>query len=149
MVLLPAVALRFGWPRSAVEAVALGLAIAAAAGLLLVGTLYWRGLDRRLRLGERAAHSRALAFADKAERPLLALAVLASLAFAGALAVSGWAPAVIAAGAMTLLSWLEYVNYYHRQLQHFDNWEDFKRLVTTARLKRAHMARDLTAFRRR
>jgi hypothetical protein len=41
-----------------------------------------------------------------------------------------WTPAVIAAGLLTLLAALEYMNYYHRQLQHFDNMADFKRLIT-------------------
>jgi hypothetical protein len=148
MIILPAVALKFGWPGSAIEAVALGLTITAAAGFLFIGALYWRGLDRRLRTGDGWAHKQALGFAGRAEWPLLVLTALATVAFAGALTMSGWTPPVIAAGAMSLLGWLEYINYYHRQLQHFDNWADFHRLVTTRRLKRAHMARDLAAFRR-
>jgi hypothetical protein len=60
----------------------------------------------------------------------------------------GWSRSNLGAGVLTLLAGLEYVNYYHRQLQHFDRLSAFKRLVTTGRLPRAHLARDLATYRR-
>jgi hypothetical protein len=48
---------------------------------------------------------------------------------------------------LTVLAMLEYINYYHRQLQHFDNAADLKRLLSGKGFKRSHMARELAAFR--
>lgn len=47
----------------------------------------------------------------------------------------------------SLLALAEYVNYYHRQLQHFDNWPDFHRLITGRGFRPAKMALDLAAWR--
>jgi hypothetical protein len=66
-----------------------------------------------------------------------------------ALWLVGWTTPVIAAAVLILLAALEYVNYYHRQLQHFDCWSDFKRLISTRQLRPSHMARDLAAHRKR
>jgi hypothetical protein len=52
----------------------------------------------------------------------------------------------IAATACAVLAALEYVNYYHRQLQHFDNWADFKRLIAGKGFRKSWMARDLDAM---
>jgi hypothetical protein len=59
----------------------------------------------------------------------------------------GWSRSVIAGAGLWLLAALEYVNYYHRQLQYFDNMADLKHLLTGRGLKPAHMARDLAAWR--
>lgn len=147
--LVPGVALALGFPRTAVEAVGLGLAIVAAAGFLVVGAAYWRAVDRRLRLGDQSATPSALALADRLEKPLLGVLLLATVAALAALATHGWSRAVIAAAALWLLAALEYVNYYHRQLQYFDNMADLKHLLVGRGLKPAHMARDLAAWRAR
>jgi hypothetical protein len=42
-----------------------------------------------------------------------------------------------------LLGLLEYVNYYHRQLQHFDNWSDFRRLFQGKGFRISQLARDI------
>jgi hypothetical protein len=146
---VPGFAYWLGQPEQTVEIVAFALAAIAAGGLLIVGALYWRAVDRQLRLRDRQTVKRALSFADRAQRPALIATGVAGVAFAGALAVQGWSSGVIAAGVLTLLAALEYVNYYHRQLQHFDNVSDFKRLVTGGGLRKSHMARDLAVFRGR
>jgi hypothetical protein len=64
-----------------------------------------------------------------------------------ALVANGWSGAVIAALACSALGSLEYVNYYRVQLQHFDNLADFKRLLGGRGFRKAHLARDLAAFR--
>ncbi len=46
------------------------------------------------------------------------------------------------------LATLEYVNYFHVQLQNFDHAADIKRLTNGGGLRRAHMAKDLAAFRK-
>ena len=55
---VPGLALALGFPRDAIEAIAVGLAMIATAGFLVVGTAYWRGVDRRRYLGAPARHSR-------------------------------------------------------------------------------------------
>jgi hypothetical protein len=118
-------------------------------GSLIVGGLYWRGKWQVLR-GSGEALEAALRLADRCDRPLLWL-TLAALGltggvFAGVLPASSggdrWA--VLAAA---LLALAEYVNYYQRQLQHFDNWPDFHRLITGRGLRPAKMAIDLAAWR--
>ena len=48
----------------------------------------------------------------------------------------------------TLLAVLEYINYYHRQLQHFDNVSDFNRLMTGNGFRESHLARSLGRWRK-
>lgn len=130
-----------GWPSLA--------AMLPMSGPLIVGGLYWRGKLRALE-GQGAALDKALRLADRWERPLLALTISAcALAVAGFIlplpgsaAGDRWA----ASGA-AMLALAEYVNYYHRQLQHFDNRADFSRLITGRGLRRAWLARDLAAWR--
>jgi O-antigen/teichoic acid export membrane protein len=149
IVAIPGLAFYLGKPQASVELVALLLASAAVACFLLVGALYWRGPDRRFRSADRTALSGSLGVADRAEKPGLVLIALAVVACAVALALQAWSTAVVAASILSLLAAVEYVNYYRRQLQHFDNAADFKRLLTGGGLKPSHMARDLAAFRRR
>lgn len=118
-------------------------------GLLVVGGLYWRGKLHELR-GEPRAIGRVLALADRAQLPLLALTALAVLIGICGMFVtlpgSGTANRWAALGA-SLLALAEYVNYYHRQLQHFDNWPDFHRLMTGRGCRPARMAVDLAQWR--
>ena len=144
---VPAFALALGFPREAVEAIALILAMVATAGFLIVGAAYWRAVDRRIRLDDSSVTARALELAHRVERPLLVILALALLATFAALAMHGFSRSVIAAAGLWLLAALEYVNYYHRQLQHFDNLADLKRLLTGHGLKPAHMGRELAAWR--
>jgi hypothetical protein len=132
-----------GWPTFA--------ALVPVIGLLIVGGLYWRGKLKALE-GNRAVLDSALQIADRWDRALLIL-TLAALALAAAgfvLAIPGstaadrWAVLVAA-----LLAAAEYVNYYHRQLQHFDNWPDFQRLMKGRGFRPAKMAVDLAAWRAR
>ena len=149
VLLVPGIALALGFPRNGVEATAVVLAMAAAAGFLIVGAAYWRAVDRRVRLDDTAVTARALALADRLERPVLAVGGLALIAAVVALVMHGWTRAVIAASCLWLLATLEYVNYYHRQLQHFDNRADLKRLLAGRGFKAAHMGRELAAWRAR
>ncbi|WP_285709516.1 hypothetical protein [Erythrobacter oryzae] len=132
-----------GWPTL--------VALLPVCGLLVVGGLYWRGKLHALR-GEGEALNSALALADRWDRPLLVLTLLAlvlavagfALPLLGSTASDRWA--VLAAAALAVA---EYVNYYHRQLQHFDNWPDFKRLITGRGFRPAKMALDLAQWRAR
>lgn len=146
---VPGLALALGFPRNAIEAFAIALAMVATAGFLLVGTAYWRGVDRRLRFIDRLTIQRALALADRVEKPLLAVSGGAIATTVVALTYNGWSSTVFAATLLSLLAVLEYINYYHRQLQHFDNRADFKRLLAGRGMRPSHMARDLAAWRKK
>ncbi|MFN4239642.1 MAG: hypothetical protein ACK4E5_03255 [Erythrobacter cryptus] len=130
-----------GWPSLA--------AMVPMSGLLIVGGLYWRGKLRALQ-GQGAALDKALRLADRWDRPLLGLTGIAcGLAGAGFIIPlpGGAAGDRWAASGAAMLALAEYVNYYHRQLQHFDNGADFSRLITGRGLRRAWLARDLAAWR--
>jgi hypothetical protein len=130
-----------GWPTL--------IALMPMCGLLVIGGLYWRGKLHALQ-GEGAALDSALRLADRFDKPLLILTIIAcALAAAGfVLPLPGGAAGDRwAATGAALLALAEYVNYYHRQLQHFDNWPDFRRLMTGKGFRPAKMAVDLAAWR--
>ena len=147
VLLVPGLALALGWPRTPVGASALLLAMAATACFLVVGALYWRGVDRRLKRLGKGSLEQALVAADRLERPGLFATAAAIVATLAAIGIDGFTATSIAAALLTLLAALEYVNYYRVQLQHFDNVADLKRLLTTGRLRRAHLGRDLAEWR--
>jgi hypothetical protein len=147
-VLLPGLALLVATPRHPAEILSMGLSILSCVGFLLVGTFFWAALDRRLRRGDREPMNRALAFADRAERPLLAITSVSTAALLLPLWFSGLSAALAGAAVLTTLAWLEWINYYRCQLQHFDRWSDFRRLLTGRGLRTPHMARALAAHRR-
>lgn len=119
--------------------------------LLGIGAVYWRMKVRQLR-GEAASEGKVLTWLARLQGPSLLL-TLAGIATAAL----GWIapqysvgqPDRIAASACALLAALEYVNYYHRQVQHFDNKADFKRMLAGKGFRPSWMARDLAAWRGR
>ena len=120
------------------------LAIVPMCALLVAGTTYLRGKYRQLTA--RVPLDRAQAWLAAAQLPLLAGTLVA-------LAVMAWAwfePALIRGPAerwvitvAAILAALEYVNYYHRQLQHFDNASDLRRLLTGRGFRPSQLRRDL------
>jgi hypothetical protein len=147
ILLLPGLVLFFAPPHRPAEVLAAALAVASASSFLLVGTFYWRALDRRITRADHKSINKALAFADRVEIPFLVLTAISTLWLMFALSLHGWSSALVAAAILTLLGGLEYVNYYHLQLQNFDRWSDFRRLFLTGRLRRAHMSRALATQR--
>lgn len=118
-------------------------------GLLAVGGLYWRGKHMRLK-GENSALDSALTLAHKAQYLLLMLTVLACFITAVAFGMSGLARGtgdLIVSAVAVVLTALEYINYYHRQLQHFDHAADFKRLITGRGFRPSQMSQDLAKWR--
>ena len=148
VILVPAFALWLAWPRDLLEIFAMAAAIAACSGFLIVGAVYWHALHRRLR-DRSASPARALTFVDRVEKPLLGVTAAAALATSALGIREGFTACVTAAGGLTLLAVLEYVNYYRVQLQHFDNMADFRRFISMRGLKRAHLSRDLARHRAR
>ena len=147
VVLIPAAAIYLAPPTDWLNALLLAVAILPTSALLILGAVYWKALSRRLD-GDRTLLKRWLPAAQRAQRPLLLLIFIAAATCATGIVLRGFTAPVIAALVLTVLAALEYVNYYHRQLQYFDNWSDFRKLITTGRLRPAHSARDLAAYRR-
>lgn len=125
--------------------------MAAMALLLIIGALYWRGKVRQLK-GEAQNWSGLLGILARLQLPALLLTLAGAAAAAAAWSVSGLAIGTAdrwAATACAILAVLEYVNYYHRQLQHFDNKADFRRMLAGKGFRQSWMARDLAAIRQR
>ncbi|MEM7688329.1 MAG: hypothetical protein AAF291_04840 [Pseudomonadota bacterium] len=142
--LVPAVMFFLCWRTD--QAVGLGLALACVpmCGLLVIGGLYWRAKLHQLE-GRTQTLERVLALARKWRLPLLATTALACV-----LAVAVWFTDLAASSgerwAITtaaILSALEYVNYYHCQLQHFDHLADWQRLISGRGFQKSWLARDL------
>ena len=145
--LVPGIATYYGWPRDFVGAIALALANLGMVIGLIVGALYWLAVAARI---ERNPHplSRALTVAHVAQIPMLSVVVAAMIGVIGLTVVRGVSLSTGVAIIVTLLGALEYVNYYHVQLQHFDNKPDWRRLLAGRGFRAAHLARDLARWRR-
>jgi len=120
-------------------------------GLLLVGGFYWRGKHSKLN-GDPSHLGKALKLAHWTQFPLLILTVFACgltiFAFVFPGHARGTGDLFVAASA-AILAALEYVNYYHRQIQHFDHKADFKRLFAGQGFRRSQMSQDLRRWRGR
>ena len=115
----------------------------ACALLLIVGTAALRmelaDLERRPEFARQL-----LGFARMMRWPsLLACAAGVAAAAWQVRADEGWSAAAIAAVALATLAVLEYVNYYHVQLQHFDNAADFRRLMRGRGFRESHLSKAL------
>ena len=118
--------------------------------LLVVGAYYWRAKLKHLE-NRSYPFSGAMRLISISQVPLLMLTLIASLALIYAWVIPGhfksnWDQGVATFAAV--LSVLEYVNYYHRQLQHFDHGPDFKRLLSGKALRASQMAKDLKTYRK-
>ena len=120
------------------------LAILPMSAMLVAGTAYLRGKYRQLTAG--APLDRTLAWLAAAQLPLLAATLVAL-----ATMVWVWTDPAVTRGlaerwvvsAAAILAALEYVNYYHRQLQHFDNASDWQRLISGRGFRTSQLRRDL------
>lgn len=148
ILLLPAAVLVGVWSFGGSVGLALALSIVANIVLLAIGACYWRIVFLRVE-GNGAAFVTWIPRLAKAE-PLAIVLVVVAVAATCADIVLGdgtWPPERVASIAMATLAILEYVNYYRVQLQYFDNRADFNGLFRKKVLKRAHMARDIAAWR--
>lgn len=117
--------------------------------LLIVGGLYWRAKLQVLQ-GQPEKLPNFLAWAGPLEIPLGLLSLATFVAAIASWFLPGLSVSLadrIAASLASLLAVLEFVNYYHRQVQHFDHKADFQRLVTGKGFRRAQMAVDLARYR--
>jgi|CXWL01.1.fsa_nt_gi hypothetical protein len=145
---VPAAAVVLVWWAGGAASVALAVAAIACSALLVIGALYWRAVLRQIE-GASAVMDYWLPRLAVAEGASLGLVASATVVTVLELLLWGWTASRIAAAALTVLAALEYVNYYRIQLQHFDNWADLKRLMTGRGFRKAHMARDISAWRRK
>lgn len=146
VLLMPALGWAMLWSAGHTPDAAAIAGMAACSLLLVIGAAAWRmalaGLD-----GDRLLVARLTAACALAEWPALAVLLGASVLAAQSLLTAGWHPNVFAGAGFTLLGWLEYMNYYHVQLQNFDSEIDLKRLRAGRGLRRAHLGRAVRAWR--
>lgn len=119
-------------------------------GLLVIGAYYWRAKLKQLE-DRSYRFDRAMRVLSISQGPALIATLIAAATVIYAwrtpgLFISGWDQG--AATFAAVLAVLEYVNYYHRQLQHFDHGPDFKRLLAGKGLRPSQMAKDLKTHRR-
>lgn len=119
-------------------------------GLLALGAAYWRSKLAQLR-GDRSVLADVMRWADRLD---ILFAVTSALALLAAMASWIW-PMLsvsladrIAASIAATLAVLEYINYYHRQVQHFDHAADWQRLAAGKGFRRSQMSLDLAQYRR-
>lgn len=117
-------------------------------GLLYVGGIYWRAKRQALDKGMNPVRL-VMPKISKAQYPLLLLTLIGIV-----IAVLLWVRPQLSfprgdqwvATIAATLAGLEYINYYHRQLQHFDHLSDFKRLLTGRGFRRSQLAKDLKSW---
>ena len=118
--------------------------------LLAIGSAYWRAKLHQIS-GDRSTLDRLLPVLDRLQLPTLAAVVVAVAAVVMTLSGRLWADSStgdrVVAVVFVALAVLEYINYYHRQLQHFDHGPDWRRLVGGRGLRRAWLAKDLARYR--
>ncbi len=125
------------------------LALVPMMGLLLIGTVYWKAKLAQIEIGTDIAPV-AMILA-RWQWPMLGLTLAALAAM-----VTLWIEPSLATGradqwsgtAAATLAALEYVNYYHRQLQHFDHWADWKRLLSGRGFRRSQLREDIDRLKR-
>lgn len=116
--------------------------------LLGIGAQYWRVKLEQVQSG--SALPRTIGMIARLRLPSFVLSILSV-----GLTLAAWiAPGVALSQAdrwvstvLTLLAVAEYVNYYHRQVQHFDHWPDLKRLLSGRGFRRSQMALDIARWR--
>ncbi|WFL78386.1 hypothetical protein P7228_04800 [Altererythrobacter arenosus] len=121
-----------------------GFTLIPMIALLVLGAIYWKAKLAQIETGSDVEP--AVRLIARWQWPLLALSILAL-----ATMVALWIEPSLAAGradqwsatVAASLAILEYVNYYHRQLQHFDHAPDFRRLVSGRGWRKSQLRQDI------
>ncbi len=125
----------------------LAVAMSATSGLLVIGTIALRAHYLTV-AGDVSAMDRVVPLLARCQIPA---AILCAAGVAGAGVQhwqdGAWTPSVIAAWVYAALAALEYVNYYHVQLQQFDHAPDRARLFAGKGFRASHLARALKRYR--
>lgn len=125
-------------------------AMVATSFLLVVGTFAWKMVVDGLE-GNPKSEEQWTPWLDLARWPALILTILAVVAtIAEAISTLPRVSAsLVGASMLCLLAILEFVNYYHVQLQHFDHAEDFLRLLSGKGFRRSHLSKSIRTYRQR
>ena len=125
------------------------VAMAAACFMLLIGTFALR-IQLETAKGRRSFGQRWVPWLSQAQWPALVMVVAAVAGAGSQLWVDGRRSGVaIATVVCCLLAVLEYINYYHVQLQNFDHMPDLKRFMAGGGFRESHLAKALRSFRAR
>ena len=144
VVLIPALAVYSVLKLGGTISTALVFSGIACSFLLVIGTIALRMMLGKAR-GEANATASRLPLLIWMRWPAIALCVAAAIAngvewFRGSPELSAQ---FVAPAVLLLLAVLEYINYYHIQLQHFDHAPDWQRLVSGRGFRRSHLAREI------
>ncbi|MFN9294420.1 MAG: hypothetical protein ACK6EB_40595 [Planctomyces sp.] len=125
-------------------------AMLATSFLLVVGTFAWKMVVDGLE-GIPKSEVQWTPWLDLARWPALILTLLALIATVAEAfsTLPRFSASLIGASLLCLLAILEFVNYYHGQLQHFDHAEDFQRLLSGKGFRRSHLSKSIRAYRQR
>ncbi len=146
--IFPPIAFAAFRPETWLSALNLALALAACCTTLWIGAQYWRAVYRAT-LRDRSQMPRALNLANRWQRRCLLLTMFSAAASLLSIVSAPWSSASMAAFGLSVLAALEYVNYYHIQLQNFDHRPTLRRFVRNRRFPRSHLAKALKADRDR
>jgi Na+/H+-translocating membrane pyrophosphatase len=117
------------------------LAMASASVILAIGCACWRTALAHVEGDTLLAH-KIMAVLKHSRTPAQIAAIAGSLGGLGELALDkAFTASAIAAIVFGGLAVLEYVNYYIVQLQHFDHWPDFKRLISGRGFRKPYLAK--------
>jgi hypothetical protein len=148
-VFIPAIAIYIVLRSGGTISVALVLSCLACSFLLVIGTIVLRMMLRKAH-GESAAGKDRIPMLLWMRWPAIALCAAAAIALGvdcitktPQLSAQFLAPAVL-----LVLAVLEYINYYHIQLQHFDHAPDWKRLISGRGFRPSHLAREIERWKR-
>ena len=147
MIAIPTVAVWAVKKSGSTISFSLIVAIGAACLMLLIGTFALR-IKLETAKRSRSFAQRWLPWLSQAQWP--ALAIVAA-AVTGAV-FEFWVDdrrgyVAVATGVCALLAVLEYINYYHVQLQNFDHLPDLKRFMAGGGFRKSHLAKALQSFR--
>ncbi|MCY3012327.1 MAG: hypothetical protein NTY42_21195 [Planctomycetota bacterium] len=125
-------------------------AMLATSFLLVVGTFAWKMVVDGLE-GNPTSEEQWTPWLDLARWPAMLLTILALIATVveAISTLPRFSASLIGASLLCLLAILEFVNYYHVQLQHFDHAEDFQRLLSGKGFRRSHLSKSICAYRQR
>jgi len=120
--------------------------------MLVLGAAYWCAKYNKIESADSRSWNTTMRWARRMHRPMAMLTLCCVLLqlldlLIVRLTVGGGDRALSL--MCTAMAALEYVNYYHRQLQHFDHWPDFVRLMQGRGFRTAHLRDDLLRLERR
>ena len=128
--------------------ISLCVSMIATSWLLIIGTISLRMMLEDLQ-GNKSFGEYWLPVLDRAQIPSLILAMFSCIVTIGdACSVfPNFRASQYGSFLFSLLALLEYINYYHRQVQHFDNAADFQRLIEGRGFRRSHLSFRLERWR--